>query len=1094
MAKSLPSDPSLAFARKQAKDILNAHRAGDESACSTLRLLPKFAGFSNRQILATPVTLQEVQHALALEHGCADWVAFRDHINHLRPPTAPALSKAPWGRAVFTGSDNGVPLQAVFKAGPQTGLSQDARGFTLSYRPTSDALPDTVESDIHAQIVAQIGRRDFAISLTLDPRSKPLAQHRDTEGQHFGLCLQFDPGIGTRGRKSIVFGFDSRVGSVQSGNRPFCHVGNGWSAEYVDDFDATGTAETITLRRTGDVYTLSNSSNGTNFIGVGGQCRDRAVHVDLNDGNLINSGRTLCGLALWTDSPGGRPFPEGAGRFTRIVVESPGLKADINPGRAVGDESAAEAGWITGRLSCTDRPLAKAQVALSRGSVFREPGAVQITEDDGFYRHRVAPGLYALKAQARGMEADVDQIVVEAGEVVAVDFDLTDLGTDFYVDAQAETGGDGRADAPFGTIQEALDVCSEGDTVHLAAGIYSEPVTLIPDVAICGTDPDRTRVTGKGYWGLALRPFMAQCYVDYDDDLVMLKAVLPNVAMEGFTLDGGEEHPAYPAETIAELLAMVMAVDRGDAAAVESFLRRNPALANACFHAPDADEEGATLLVRLAGCGDGAGSGPDRLRIAQLLLDYGADIEARGGQYHTVGETALGAAVWSDNGALLQFLLDRGAKLHHSFGRAVGQGPYLLAMVKLMMEAGADYTLHDLVKTNYTERLFADLDAAPERIDETLDGVADAGTPLHVAASQNRLEIGRQLLDRGAAVNALDGNGKTPLQLAVEKSDGTEALIKLLLERGATADLRVAISLKDTAVVDAILTADPTQAHQRTDQGWTLLDWAVEQGSPEIVERLRQAGARLDQNLEALLRQAPPEHPLHPLLRETPLPIKGTGHLHVDNAPSLDIRDQITLAAWVYLVKGHGLGTIVGKWPQWPATGSYVLHTQKGSSNGFVLRWDDGDSNHLKAFTLPFLQWVHYAATYDGQMMKVLVNGQVVAEEAAPNKRIASTQVPLRIGTSGFHETMPGLIHQVQIWNVARSGKQIQQSMRTGLAGNEPGLVGWWPMDAENPLADRSAMAHRGRLEGLATFATGAIPADDNHRAQRVLWLRREAE
>ena len=105
----------------------------------------------------------------------------------------------------------------------------------------------------------------------------------------------------------------------------------GFFSYYVDDFDATGTAETLTLSRSGNIYTLSSSSNGANFVGVAGFSGDQEVHADINHDNGIGPGRTLTALTLWTETQNGSMFPAGAGQFDFLVIESPGISPDINP-------------------------------------------------------------------------------------------------------------------------------------------------------------------------------------------------------------------------------------------------------------------------------------------------------------------------------------------------------------------------------------------------------------------------------------------------------------------------------------------------------------------------------------------------------------------------------------------------------------------------------------------------------------------------------------------------------------------------------------------------------------------------------------------
>ena len=198
--------------------------------------------------------------------------------------------------------------------------------------------------------------------------------------------------------------------------------------------------------------------------------------------------------------------------------------------------------------------------------------------------------------------------------------------------------------------------------------------------------------------------------------------------------------------------------------------------------------------------------------------------------------------------------------------------------------------------------------------------------------------------------------------------------------------------------------------------------------------------------------------------------------MHLAPSASLDIRDQITLAAWLYRVDGGG--TVIGKWRQVDESWSYVLHLPGG---GFRLHWEDGSQTNVTDFSLPFLEWFHYTGTYDGTHMRVFVNGELVSETAVSGKRIDSTDNPVWIGSSGYDDHTPGLIDDVQIWNVARTQEQIRQSMSDGLSGDEPGLVGWWPMDSPQPLVDRSPNGNDGRLEGTAIVHAQGLPGDERH-------------
>lgn len=73
MPRSLPDRPNLEYLRKEAKDLLKAQRAGEQTVCDTLRQLHRFAQASDTEILAADLSLHEAQSALARDYGFASW-------------------------------------------------------------------------------------------------------------------------------------------------------------------------------------------------------------------------------------------------------------------------------------------------------------------------------------------------------------------------------------------------------------------------------------------------------------------------------------------------------------------------------------------------------------------------------------------------------------------------------------------------------------------------------------------------------------------------------------------------------------------------------------------------------------------------------------------------------------------------------------------------------------------------------------------------------------------------------------------------------------------------------------------------------------
>jgi hypothetical protein len=80
MPRSLPATPTVEALKKEAKRMLRVHGAKDASVCNTLRLLHRFAGRSDANILSTEVKLTEAQYALAMDYGFDSWVDLVRHV------------------------------------------------------------------------------------------------------------------------------------------------------------------------------------------------------------------------------------------------------------------------------------------------------------------------------------------------------------------------------------------------------------------------------------------------------------------------------------------------------------------------------------------------------------------------------------------------------------------------------------------------------------------------------------------------------------------------------------------------------------------------------------------------------------------------------------------------------------------------------------------------------------------------------------------------------------------------------------------------------------------------------------------------------
>lgn len=161
----------------------------------------------------------------------------------------------------------------------------------------------------------------------------------------------------------------------------------------------------------------------------------------------------------------------------------------------------------------------------------------------------------------------------------------------------------------------------------------------------------------------------------------------------------------------------------------------------------------------------------------------------------------------------------------------------------------------------------------------------------------------------------------------------------------------------------------------------------------------------------------------------------------VADANSLDLT-RMTIMAWVRPTDLAGWRSVIGK--ERATTGNtYSLYAsgdatvQNGNRVGpsSWVRVGSFDHGATSETPLSLDAWQHLAATYDGAVLRLYVDG-VETESFSVTGSIAATNRALQIGGNtvpGFNEWFKGLIDEVLVYNYALSASEIQQVMTTAL-------------------------------------------------------------
>ena len=223
------------------------------------------------------------------------------------------------------------------------------------------------------------------------------------------------------------------------------------------------------------------------------------------------------------------------------------------------------------------------------------------------------------------------------------------------------------------------------------------------------------------------------------------------------------------------------AAQKGDIAAVRSFLEKSPNLINAVDKQKRTPLHYAVLSQNPA--------------LVDLLLSRRGDIKAR----ELNGETPLHFAAYKGNNAIVDTLIQKGADLHAK--NNMGQTPAFYAAMQGHLEVlenlvnrGAEVKIKDTRR--WSPVLLASwgghAGVAAFLLQKGVDTNAAEGetwAPLHAAAFAGHTEVCRILIENDPkSLNIPSRNGDTPLHWAIHRSH--KDTVALLLEKGA--DLTIA--------------------------------------------------------------------------------------------------------------------------------------------------------------------------------------------------------------------------------------------------------------------------------------------------------------
>ncbi len=222
------------------------------------------------------------------------------------------------------------------------------------------------------------------------------------------------------------------------------------------------------------------------------------------------------------------------------------------------------------------------------------------------------------------------------------------------------------------------------------------------------------------------------------------------------------------------------------------------------------------------------------------------------------------------------------------------------------------------------------------------------------------------------------------------------------------------------------------------------------------------------------------------------LSFDGGDFVQVASSPSLNLRTNLTLEAWVFAdgPPANQQG-IMGTWDDNSGGFRTFLFWVQGGRMEFLLAPSFARPRDTVAF--PVDRWVHVAATYDGSTARLYRDGTNVSSVPVTGL-VATNARPFLIGRTEGGSNGPdfwrGRMDEVRVWSRALTEEEIRAGMTQAARGNEAGLAASWSFDAlaGDTVIDASTNRNDGLLgNGSEAARPAAVASDSPVAGSRVI-------
>lgn len=160
----------------------------------------------------------------------------------------------------------------------------------------------------------------------------------------------------------------------------------------------------------------------------------------------------------------------------------------------------------------------------------------------------------------------------------------------------------------------------------------------------------------------------------------------------------------------------------------------------------------------------------------------------------------------------------------------------------------------------------------------------------------------------------------------------------------------------------------------------------------------------------------------------------STSQVEIPSDDALNFVDGVTVEAWVNPSGFNDLSAVAQKWGDDTGRRQYLLCFVGSNVRFYISGSGDTWPSAASVGTVEIGEWAHIAGTYDGEAIRVYINGELDGE-TANNEGLFASDLPVWIGgygpddEFGSNRHFPGVIDEVRFWDGALTQDEIQESM-----------------------------------------------------------------